>query len=142
MQILASQLPFLANRNAELAVPPLFWPDNCIKIGGHVALLSGPTVYTLYCGYVFRHLNKELRLRRIRFACWIGCMEDGTAVVHNNCILTLWKCLTNTYGDREICSIELDKFPSILQIFTRGAMIWNGIASRGIYIPHMVYFQI
>ena len=50
MQVLASQLPFLANRNAELAVPPLFWPDNCIKIGGHVALPSGPTVYTLYCG--------------------------------------------------------------------------------------------
>ena len=50
MQVLASQLPFLANRNAELAVPPLFWPVNCIKIGGHVALLSGPTVYTLYCG--------------------------------------------------------------------------------------------
>ena len=49
MQVLASQLPFLGNRNAELAVPPLFWPVNCIKIGGHVALLSGPTVYTLYC---------------------------------------------------------------------------------------------
>ena len=49
IQVLASQLPFLANRNAELAVPPLFWPDTCIKIGGHVALLSGPTVYTLYC---------------------------------------------------------------------------------------------
>ena len=49
MQVLASQLPFLANRNAELAVPPLFWPVNCIKIGGHVALLSGRTVYTLYC---------------------------------------------------------------------------------------------
>ena len=49
MQVLASQLPFLANRIAELAVPPLFWTVNCIKIGGHVALLSGPTVYTLYC---------------------------------------------------------------------------------------------
>ena len=52
MQVLASQLPFLANRNAELAVPPLFWPDNCIKVGGHVAMLSGPTVYTLYCAVV------------------------------------------------------------------------------------------
>ena len=52
MLVLASQLPFLANRNAELAVPPLFWPDKCIKIGGHVALLSGPTVYTLYCACV------------------------------------------------------------------------------------------
>ncbi len=37
MQVLASQLRFLANRNAELAVPPLFWPVNCIKIGGHIA---------------------------------------------------------------------------------------------------------
>ena len=39
----------LANENAELAIPPLFWPVNCIKIGGHVALLSDPTVYSLYC---------------------------------------------------------------------------------------------
>ena len=45
MQVLASQLHFQANRNAELAIPPLFWPVNCIKIGGHVALLSHPTVY-------------------------------------------------------------------------------------------------
>ena len=49
MQVLASQLHFLANRNAGLAIPPLLWPINCIKIGGHVALLSGPTVYSLYC---------------------------------------------------------------------------------------------
>ena len=55
MQVLASQLPFLANRNAELAVPPLFWPVNCIKIGGHVALLSGPTVYSLYCALANRN---------------------------------------------------------------------------------------
>ena len=52
MQVLASQLHFQANRNAELAIPPLFWPVNCIKIGGHVALLSDPTVYSLYCGMV------------------------------------------------------------------------------------------
>ena len=57
MQVLASQLPFLANRNAELAVPPLFWPDNCIKIGGHVVLLSGPTVYTLYCAKTLSTYN-------------------------------------------------------------------------------------
>ena len=44
MQALASQLPFLANRNAEHTVPPLFWPVNCIKIEGHVALLSGPAI--------------------------------------------------------------------------------------------------
>ena len=49
MQVLASQLHFRANRNAGLAIPPLLWPVNCIKIGGHVALLSGPTVYSLYC---------------------------------------------------------------------------------------------
>ena len=51
-QVLASQLPFLANKNAELAVPPLLWPVNCIKIGGHVTLLSGPTDYSLYCALV------------------------------------------------------------------------------------------
>ena len=49
MQVLASQLHFLANKNAELAILPLFWPVNCIKIGGHVALLCDPTVYSLYC---------------------------------------------------------------------------------------------
>ena len=52
MQVLASQLHFLANRNAGLAIPPLFWPVNCIKVGGHVALLSGPTVYSVYCDEV------------------------------------------------------------------------------------------
>ena len=49
MQVLASQLPFLANRNAELAVPPLFWPVICIEIGGHVELPSGLTAYSLHC---------------------------------------------------------------------------------------------
>ena len=60
MQVLASQLHFLANRNAGLAIPPLFWPVNCIKIGGHVALLSGPTVYLLYCGvdYLLRNISE------------------------------------------------------------------------------------
>ena len=46
MRVLASQLHFLANRNAELAIPPLFWP---VKIGGHVAPLSGSTVHSVYC---------------------------------------------------------------------------------------------
>ena len=51
MQVLASQLHFLVNRNAGLSIPPLFWLVNCIKIGGHVALPSGPTVHSLYCGH-------------------------------------------------------------------------------------------
>ena len=49
MEVLASQLHFLVNRNTELAVPPLFWPVYCIKIGGRVALLSGPSVYLVFC---------------------------------------------------------------------------------------------
>ena len=49
MQVLAGQLPFLANRNAELAVPQFFWPVNCIEIGGHVELLSAPAVYCQNC---------------------------------------------------------------------------------------------
>ena len=73
MLVLASQLPFLANRNAELAVPPLFWPDKCIKIGGHVALLSGPTVYTLYCG------------QTICPACGpVNCNTTGTLTQYKN----------------------------------------------------------
>ena len=48
MQVLTSQLHFLGNKNAELGITLLFWPVNCIKIGGHVALLSDPTVYSLY----------------------------------------------------------------------------------------------
>ena len=51
MQVLASQLLFLANRNAELAIPPLFSPVNCIKMGEYVALLSDPTVNRLYCEF-------------------------------------------------------------------------------------------
>ena len=61
MQVLASQLHFLANRNAGLAIPPLFWPVNCIKIGGHVVLLSGPTVYSLYCGNTIATAFQVLR---------------------------------------------------------------------------------
>ena len=49
MQVLTRQLHFLASRNAGMAIPPLFWPVNCIKIGGHVALLSVPTVHSLHC---------------------------------------------------------------------------------------------
>ena len=54
MLVLAIQLHFLANRNAELAVPSLFWPVNRKKIRGHVALLSGSTVYSLYCDRVYQ----------------------------------------------------------------------------------------
>ena len=47
IKVLASQWHFLADRNAELAVPPLLWPVICIKIGGNVALLNGLTAYSL-----------------------------------------------------------------------------------------------
>ena len=40
-----------------MAAPPLFWPVNCLKIGGHVALPSGPTGYTLYCSIMKRKIN-------------------------------------------------------------------------------------
>ena len=57
MQVLASQLPFWANRNAELADSPLLWPVNRIKIGGHVVQLSGPAVYLLYCASIVHILS-------------------------------------------------------------------------------------
>ena len=61
MQVLASQLLFLANRNAGLAISPLFWPVNYIKIGGHVALLSDPTVNCLYCDTVCLKINSYFK---------------------------------------------------------------------------------
>ena len=60
MQDLASQLLFLANRNAGQAIPPLFWPVNCIKIGGHVALLSDPTVNCLYCANIANTYKRSI----------------------------------------------------------------------------------
>ena len=47
MQVLASQLHCLTNRNAGLTVPPLLWPVDCIKLGVDVEQPSGPTVYSL-----------------------------------------------------------------------------------------------
>ena len=43
IQVLASQLLFLANKNTKLAFLPLFWTVNYIKMEGHVALLSEPS---------------------------------------------------------------------------------------------------
>ena len=50
MHVLTSELHYLTNRNADLTVPPLLWPVNCIKISGHVEPPSGPTLHSLYCG--------------------------------------------------------------------------------------------
>ncbi len=58
MKVLASQLCFLANRNAELAIPPLFWSVNCMKIEGLVALLSFPSIYL-----IFGALSKAVKLK-------------------------------------------------------------------------------
>ena len=77
----ASQSRYLANRNAGLAVPPLFWPVNFINIGGHVALIdlnntgsrihnkilksSPPSWYSrssVLCGCKSNLLNKEVFL--------------------------------------------------------------------------------
>ena len=67
MQVLASQLHFLANRNAGLAILPLFWPVTCIKIGGHVVLLSCPTVHSLYCGVIHPLHNRPQRSSNFSF---------------------------------------------------------------------------
>lgn len=55
LQAVARQLHFLANRNAELAVPQSFWPKNGIQIGGRIALLRDCCVYLLFC-----HKGKKL----------------------------------------------------------------------------------
>ena len=55
MQVLASQLHFLVNKNTELVVLPLFWPVNCIK--------TGALFYALFEHPCQRHwyMNKPMR---------------------------------------------------------------------------------
>ena len=98
MQVLASQLHFLANKNAELAIPPLFWPVNCIKIGGHVALLSDSTVYSLYCAFSLV-LTSGIRTNKItKDKCSSEVYEDKaerfsfefTFVPHSLCWFYAW----------------------------------------------------
>ena len=60
MQVLASQSLFLTYRKDEIAVPPLFWLVNSVKIGGHIESLSGPlfipyTVSELVTSYYVVH---------------------------------------------------------------------------------------
>ena len=67
MQVLASQLPFLANRIAEQSVPQILWPVNCIKIGGQVALLSGePYCLSLYCANIINLFQNTKEYKRFR----------------------------------------------------------------------------
>ena len=86
MQVMPSQLHFLANKNAELATPPLFWPVNCIKIGGHVALLSDHTVYSLYCDIVAEFI----------LMAFLSCLDfklllrvKSSKFENSECVLTL-----------------------------------------------------
>ena len=60
MQVLANQLHFLVNRNAGLAILPLFIAINCIKIGGHVAILSCSTGTSQGLGTKFNCCASEL----------------------------------------------------------------------------------
>lgn len=55
MQFLSSQLPFLVHKSAELAPltgsPVVILTSKLHKNRGLVTLLSGPTLYSLYCAY-------------------------------------------------------------------------------------------
>ena len=74
----------------ELAIPPLFWPVNCIKIGGHVALLSDPTVYSLCCGWTVNKSGKSNNsMYSLDKQIKIFQSEKNTNV-YINFILTVW----------------------------------------------------
>ena len=49
MRVLASQLPFQANKNAEIGCFAIILASQWHKNRGHAGLLSGCTVYSLYC---------------------------------------------------------------------------------------------
>jgi hypothetical protein len=87
MQVLASQLPFLANRNAELAV---FKPVNCIKIGGHVAMLhSSPTILFIFY---------SMLLPRVAF--FLDCFSHVILnVLLSELFHSMWEELASTFED-------------------------------------------
>ena len=80
MQVLASQLHFLANRNPGLAIPPLFWPVNCIKIAGHVGTAFQMGYMHLYSRIVFYVAQHKLIML---YDCILGFLV---------CIMPFLKC--------------------------------------------------
>ena len=62
MQVLASQLHFLANRNADLFTNTL--ARQMHKIEGHVELPSNSSVHSLYCGITQLKQNTKLNNRQ------------------------------------------------------------------------------
>ena len=95
MQVLASQLHFLVSRKAELAVPPLFWPVNCIKIGGHVALLSCPSIYFLFYGIAnTSKFTQQCNVVPYYYAvCWlpsVAANSQFSVLIRQKMQLTCW----------------------------------------------------
>ena len=58
--VAASQLHFVANESAELAGRSRWAAWVCMGIQHHIALLSEPTVYSLYCGNVVFYVCSDL----------------------------------------------------------------------------------
>ena len=96
MQVLASQLTFLTNRDAELAALPIFWPINCIKNRKHVTLLSGPTVYSLYCdgnfGSYLQHIYDQRDIPKCTLSICVfrRGLEHHPQLLIRCCLLSLF----------------------------------------------------
>ena len=106
---MASPLLFLANRNAGQAIPRLFWPVNCIKIGGHVELLSDPTVNCLFCGYGVKRVTSHAH-----------------AVTENYKIALIVSHLTLKSLNENLTKKRLSNINIILYIFTVSEVIVTG----------------
>ncbi len=106
MQVLASQLHFLANKNAELAIPPLFWPVNCIKIAGHlhcwVTLLFIPYTVAKPSNTRIKNLSFRPTFLRQNKEKWVLIKSDHcftktkTMIWLNEC--SLYLCLAVKFG--------------------------------------------
>ena len=73
MQALASQLHFLTNRNAELAVPPLLWPVNYIKNRGTCGTAEWPYFFAGLCpGY---HSNVKYGFQKHCVSLFFRCVQ-------------------------------------------------------------------
>ena len=82
MQVLANQMHFLTNRNAGLAIPPLFWPVNCIKMGGTCCTAKLP-----YCSFPkllsYPSIMYSLHMVQNLYQLWTASYN------YNQCFVTL-----------------------------------------------------
>ena len=95
----ASQLHFLANKNTGWSKPV-----NCINVGRQFAVLSGPTVYSLYCViiiYQIQYWNTPVKFP-------VGFGLDNKLPYYPMCLRALFSTVTGFSTARRLADYKLN----------------------------------